>query len=152
MFGAYVCNTTSKHINEEIVKSLPQYRKLGVKVCPFPNFPPMISFCELKGSYSGRASFTHMINIVPVKCGKTLIFMFLTPGVQNSISGSNFCTLLSTTHDLCILHPLTSHCTTRILFEYTPGLGELKETAGCTLLRPWVVLKRVQKLDPEIEF
>ena len=49
-------------------------------------------------------------------------------------------------------HPLTSQCTTRSLFEYTPGLGVLKETAGCPLLRPWVVLKRVQKLDLEIEF
>ena len=61
----------------------------------------------LKGKYSGRASFTHMINIVHVNCGKKLFFIFLPPGVQNSISGSNFCTLLSTTHDLCILHRWT---------------------------------------------
>ena len=113
MFGAYVCNTTSKHINEEIVKSPPQYRKGGVEVCPFPNFPPMISFCELKGSYSGRASFTHMINIVPVKCGKKLFFIFLPPGGQNSISGSNFWPLLSTTQSLISVHPAVSLSTPR---------------------------------------
>jgi hypothetical protein len=49
-------------------------------------------------------------------------------------------------------HALTSQCTTRSLFEYTPGLGLLKETAVCPLLRHWVVPKRVQKLVPEMEF
>ena len=57
------------------------------------------------------------------------------------------------------VHPWYSKCTTHDLFEYTPGLGVLKEAmgctwecAGCTLMRNWVVLKRGQKLDPEIEF
>ena len=48
-------------------------------------------------------------------------------------------------------HPLTSQYTTFSLFEYTPGLGVLKETAGCPLQSPWVVLKII-KSDPGIEF
>jgi hypothetical protein len=35
----------------------------------------------LKGRYSGRASLTHMIDIVPVKSGKTLFFSFFAPRV-----------------------------------------------------------------------
>jgi hypothetical protein len=33
----------------------------------------------LKGRYSGRANFTHLIDIVHVKCRKTLFFSFFTP-------------------------------------------------------------------------
>jgi hypothetical protein len=51
----------------------------------------MLSFVDyLKGRYSGRASFSHMIDIVLVKCVKTFFLLhFLPPGVQNSISGSS---------------------------------------------------------------
>ena len=73
----------------------------------------------LKGRYSGRASFTHMINMVSVKCGKTLFFNFLPPWCPKF----NFRTQLLASFKYNPVpqqftlsgHPWYSKCTTRDL-------------------------------------
>ena len=81
-----------------------------------------------------------MINMVPVKCGKNLFFDFLVPGAQNSISGSSFWPLWSTTQYLSSLH-----------WVYTPGTPSVQPMTSLSTpqgwvysKRPWVVLGSVQ--------
>ena len=84
-----------------------------------------------KGEIQGSACFTHMIDMVPVKCGKTLFFDFLPTGAQNSISGSSFWPLLSTTQFLSSVQPAHS--------QVQPMASLSTPSPGVYSKRSWVV-------------
>jgi hypothetical protein len=87
----------------------------------------------LNGRYSSRASFTHMIDIVPVKCVKTFFFFIFWP----LCSEFNFRIQLVTSFKYNPASQLWTTCTlpstTHNLFEYTQTWGVLKEVTGCPM-------------------